>query len=90
MICCCEKCRFVFEGIHLLENCPDCGGGPVREATFREVTDYFANRKLYGPMQVYGQAEFPYPKADLFLEPYKDGSETVQQRSLVAPVSQTF
>ena len=56
MICCCEKCRFVFEGIRLLESCPDCGSGPVRRATVEEAADYVGNRKMYGPIQVYGAA----------------------------------
>ena len=90
MICCCEKCRFVFEGIHLLENCPDCGGGPVREATLRETADYFANRKLYGPMQVYGQEVISSHKAHLSLASDKDGTRIEPQRYLAATVSQLF
>ena len=54
MICCCEKCRFVFESAILLDRCPDCGFGPVRFATGKESTEYLANRRLYGPMPVYG------------------------------------
>ena len=55
MICCCEKCRFVFESVLLLDQCPDCGHGPVRLATNDEVKRYTANRRLYGPMRVYGE-----------------------------------
>ena len=54
MICCCEKCRFVFESVVMLEQCPDCGHGSVRAATKWEKEEYAANRALYGPMQVYG------------------------------------
>ena len=54
MMCCCEKCRFVFESIRLLEHCPDCGHGPVREATDDEIAEYASNRLEYGPMPVYG------------------------------------
>ena len=54
MMCCCEKCKFVFESIKLLDNCPDCGHGPVRNATGKETTEYAANRQVYGPMPVYG------------------------------------
>ena len=54
MMCCCEKCRFVFESIRLLEHCPDCGHGPVREATDDEIVEYASNRLEYGPMPVYG------------------------------------
>ena len=48
MMCCCEKCKFVFESIRLLDRCPDCGFGPVREATDEEVNEYAENRKEYG------------------------------------------
>ena len=54
MICCCEKCRFVFESVVMLEQCPDCGHGSVRAATKCEKEEYAANRALYGPMRVYG------------------------------------
>ena len=54
MICCCEKCRFVFEGVAMLKKCPDCGHGPVRAATEKEMAEYAANRRLYGAMPVYG------------------------------------
>ena len=54
MICCCEKCRFVFESPALLDRCPDCGYGPVRIATEKESMEYAKNRRLYGPMPVYG------------------------------------
>ncbi len=54
MICCCKKCRFVFESVALLDQCPDCGHGPVRAATESESAEYAANRRLYGPMPVYG------------------------------------
>ena len=54
MICCCEKCKFVFESIFLLTACPDCGKGPVREATEAEKSDYQADRRRYGPMKPYG------------------------------------
>ena len=40
MMCCCEKCKFVFESIRLLDRCPDCGFGPVREASVEEKSDY--------------------------------------------------
>ena len=54
MMCCCEKCKFVFESVRLMERCPDCGHGPVREATDEEIAEYTANRQVYGPMPVYG------------------------------------
>ena len=54
MICCCEKCRFVFESVVLLKQCPDCGHGPVRAASGKESAEYAANRRLYGAMPVYG------------------------------------
>ena len=54
MICCCVKCRFVFESVVLVDQCPDCGHGPVRSATESESAEYAANRRLYGPMPVYG------------------------------------
>ena len=54
MICCCEKCRFVFESIGLLKQCPDCGHGPVRGASDKESAEYAANRRLYGAMPIYG------------------------------------
>ena len=54
MICTCEKCRFVFESIRLLDSCPDCAGGPVREATDAEKAKYRQNRRMYGPMKLYG------------------------------------
>ena len=57
MICCCKKCRFVFESMELLERCPDCGHGPIRAATADEVIQYAANRRLYGPMPAYGAKE---------------------------------
>ena len=57
MICCCKKCRFVFESAELLERCPDCGHGPIRAATAEEVIQYAANRRLYGPMPAYGVKE---------------------------------
>ncbi len=52
MICCCEKCRFVFESVVLLEQCPDCGHGPVRAASDKESVEYAANRRLYGAMPI--------------------------------------
>ena len=58
LIYCCTKCKFTFESIRILEMCPDCGYGPVRRATAYEVEEYAANRRLYGPMQVYGQVYF--------------------------------
>ena len=54
MICCCQKCRFVFESVEKMECCPDCGYGPIRMATADEAIRYVENRRLYGPMRVYG------------------------------------
>ena len=54
MICCCDKCRFVFESVMLLKQCPDCGHGPVRAASGKESAEYAANRRLYGAMPIYG------------------------------------
>ena len=59
MICCCEKCRFVFESAAQLSQCPDCGFGPVRTATGKESLEYAANRRLYGSMRVYGVKRLP-------------------------------
>ena len=53
MICCCENCRFVFESVAMLKQCPDCGHGPVRAATEKETAEYVANRRFYGAMPVY-------------------------------------
>ena len=63
MMCCCEKCRFVFESVRLQEQCPDCGYGPIREATEHEMREYAANRQKYGPMPIYGAKDI-YPVLD--------------------------
>ena len=65
-MCCCEKCKFVFESIRLLEHCPDCGHGPVREATNEEITEYTDNRHEYGPMPVYGIRNL-YPVKEVYM-----------------------
>ena len=54
MICCCTRCRFLFEAIRLLERCPDCGKAAVREATAPEKADYVRYRKECGSMRVFG------------------------------------
>ena len=66
MMCCCEKCKFVFESVRLMERCPDCGHGPVREATDEEIAEYSAKRQVYGPMPVYGISNLhPVREVDL-------------------------
>ena len=55
MICCCDKCKFVFESVRIMKNCPDCGSGTVRKATALESSEYAANRLEFGPMKIYGQ-----------------------------------
>jgi predicted Zn-ribbon and HTH transcriptional regulator len=36
----CGKCRFTFERIGEVENCPDCASTNVREATGVEVGEF--------------------------------------------------
>lgn len=40
MIYCCDACRFLFEGIGEVKQCPDCGKKLVREATEEEKEEY--------------------------------------------------
>ena len=54
MICCCEKCKFVFESLRMLTSCPDCGKDAVREATEAEQAEYWVHRRECGPMKPYG------------------------------------
>lgn len=87
MMCCCEKCKFVFESVRVLDRCPDCGHGPVREATDAEVAEYQAFREEYGPMPVYGlsnlyavtQVEIPV------LVSVKNGRPVFERQWVAAP-----
>ena len=87
MMCCCEECKFVFESVRMLAQCPDCGHGPVRKATDEEIAEYAANRREYGPMRIYGvnlisaaqEAEFP------MLISVCNGRPVFQARRLAAP-----
>ena len=87
MMCCCEKCRFVFESVRLLEQCPDCGHGPVREATDEEIAGYAANRREYGPMPVYGLSNLlPVREADMpVLVSVKNGCVMLKMYRIVVP-----
>jgi len=86
-MCCCEKCKFVFESMRLLECCPDCGHGPVREASGEEISDYVANRLEYGPMPVYGLSSvYPVHEVDMpMLINVNNGCPVFQARRLTAP-----
>lgn len=44
MICTCVYCLYTFEADELPVSCPDCGKGPVREATHDEQEQYEENR----------------------------------------------
>ena len=46
MICACERCGEVFESLRLLSACPQCGEGPVREASAHEKGKYRAHRLI--------------------------------------------
>ncbi len=87
MMCCCEKCRFVFESVRLLERCPDCGHGPVREATEEEIAEYAANRQAYGPMMVYGVNNIvPVQEVEIpMLISVKNGCPVFQMRTMIVP-----
>ena len=87
MMCCCEKCKFVFESVRLMDHCPDCGFGPVREATDREVSEYNADRQIYGPMAVYGVRNL-YPAYEVetpTLVGMKNGCAVIEMRRTVVP-----
>jgi len=45
MICTCVYCLYTFKADELPVSCPDCGKGPVREATHDEKKQYDENRK---------------------------------------------
>ena len=87
MMCCCEKCKFVFESVKLLDRCPDCGHGPVREATDKEISEYAANRLEYGPMMVYGVKNImPVQEVEIpMLVSVKKGCPVFQMRTMMAP-----
>ena len=40
MIYACDACRFVFECVGEVHECPDCGKQMVREANEEEIEDY--------------------------------------------------
>ena len=40
MICTCVYCLYTFEADELPFSCPDCGKGPVRQATHDEKNEY--------------------------------------------------
>ena len=87
MMCCCNNCKFVFESVRLMDHCPDCGFGPVREATDEEVQEYAVNRKKYGPMQIYGLSNvFPVTQVEVpFLVDVKNGCPVFEMRRMIAP-----
>ena len=87
MMCCCEKCKFVFESIRFLDRCPDCGFGPVREATDEEVNEYSENRKEYGAMPIYGVSNlYPVTLVEMpFLVGAKNGCPVYEMKRTIAP-----
>lgn len=87
MMCCCDKCRFVFESVRLLDRCPDCGAESIREATEEEVAEYAANRNEYGPMPIYGVSNlYPVTEVEMpFLVGEKDGCPIFEVRRTVVP-----
>ena len=87
MMCCCEKCKFVFESVRLLEQCPDCGHGPVRQATAAEINDYVENRREYGPMRVYGSSYvgFAYEAEMPVLVSVKNGCQVFRMTRTIVP-----
>jgi len=44
MIYSCDKCRFVFERINDVIECPNCGKSAVRKAEKLEQEEYLKNR----------------------------------------------
>jgi predicted nucleic acid-binding Zn-ribbon protein len=88
MMCCCDKCRFVFESIRLLDRCPDCGAESVRQATEEEAAEYAANREKYGPMLVYGISNlFPVKEVEMpFIVGAKNGCPVYEMRRTIVPV----
>jgi len=44
MIYRCDSCRFTFERMGAVDDCPDCGKAAVREATKDEKDEYQKNR----------------------------------------------
>ena len=87
MMCCCEMCKFVFESIKMLDRCPDCGFGPVREATEDEVNDYKCNREKYGPMPIYGVRNlYPVRVVEIpMLVSVKNGCPEYEMKRTIAP-----
>lgn len=45
MIYTCNKCKFTFERIGEIDQCPDCGKKDIREASDSEKADYIAYQK---------------------------------------------
>ena len=88
MMCCCDKCRFVFESIRLLDRCPDCGAESVRQATEEEAAEYAANREKYGTMLVYGISNlFPVKEVEMpFIVGAKNGCPVYEVRRTIVPV----
>jgi len=44
----CDNCRFIFEGLGKVEQCPDCGKFRTRPATEQEQEEYWQHRIEFG------------------------------------------
>jgi len=84
MMCRCDKCKFVFESVRLLEKCPDCGYGPVRKATDAEIGQYKSDRMIYGPMPIFGTVKVVQHPVLISVE---NGCAVYQMRLTMAPAT---
>ncbi len=47
MIYCCDACKFLFERIGEITQCPDCGKVMIREASEAEKEEYKRNKEEF-------------------------------------------